>query len=307
MIRDLLDEQPEHVVPLSINLSPKRLFYGDFASVVEQHLKKHGVPGHLLEIELLESDVLLEGGQVLETLDRLVDLGVKLSLDDFGTAYSSISYVQRYPVHCLKIDRSFAIHAEHDPKSLSVIKSVIYMAKEFGLTVVAEGIENMQQLNLYRDLECDMIQGYLFSKPVDIETFKQLLENGTLYPKDTGTAPPKEPILSLHAKVTISKLNGQPIQVGSSPILINRCTNRTISFYSSIRLPVKHKLELSLQLHHLTHPDIFIEPTSISELDNGLFYYVADFQVRALSLIVQEQLNHSHHSRVDDFFEQSTV
>lgn len=307
LIRDLLGEQPEHVVPLSINLSPKRLFYGDFASVVEKHLKKHGVPGHLLEIELLESDVLLEGGQVLETLDRLVDLGIKLSLDDFGTAYSSISYVQRYPIHCLKIDRSFAIHAEHDPKSLSVIKSVIYMAKEFGLTVVAEGIENMQQLNLYRDLECDMIQGYLFSKPVDIETFKQLLENGILYPKDTGTAPPKEPILSLHAKVTISKLNGQAIQVGSSPILINRCTNRTISFYSSIRLPVKHKLELSLQLHHLTHPDIFIEPTSISELDNGLFYYVADFQVRALSLIVQEQLNHSHHSRVDDFFEQSTV
>ncbi|MER2124544.1 MAG: GGDEF domain-containing protein, partial [Exiguobacterium indicum] len=118
---------------------------------------------------------------------------------------------------------------------------------------------------------------------------------------------PKEPILSLHAKVTISKLNGQSIQVGSSPILINRCTNRTISFYSSIRLPVNHKLELSLQLHHLTHPYIFLEPTSISELDNGLFYYMADFQVRALSLIVQEQLNHSHHSRVDDFFEQSTV
>ena len=307
LIREVMDEQPEEVVPLSINLSPKRLFYGDFAQIVEQHLKKHAVPGHLLEIELLESDVLLEGGQVLETLDRLVDLGVKLSLDDFGTAYSSISYVQRYPVHCLKIDRSFAIHAEHDKKSLSVIKSVIYMAKEFGLTVVAEGIENMQQLQLYRELECDMIQGYLFSKPVDIETFKQLLAQGTLYPQDTGTAPPKEPILSLHAHVTISKLNGKTIQVGSSPILINRCTNRTISFYSSIRLPVEHELELSLQLHQLTHPDILITPTSISELDNGLFYYVADFHVRALSLIVREQLNHSHHSRVDDFFEQSSV
>lgn len=306
LLRDLMDQSPDEVVPISINLSPKRLFYGDFAALVAQQLKRHGVPGHLLEIELLESDMLLEGGQVLETLEKLVALGVKLSLDDFGTAYSSISYIQRYPVHCLKIDRSFAIHAEQDPKSLSVIKSILYMAKEFGLEVVAEGIETMEQLTLYRELECDMIQGYLFSKPVGVETLKQLLTDGTLYPTDTGTSAPQEPILSLHAMVTISKLNDRVIQVGSSPILINRCTNQSVFFYSSIRLPVHQQLELSLTLNHLSHQPLLLRPISITELDNGFFYYTADFNVRALSIIVQEQLHLSHQIRIDEFFEMSS-
>ncbi|OAN10172.1 GGDEF domain-containing phosphodiesterase [Exiguobacterium undae] len=306
LLRELLDHNPSQVVPLSINLSPKRLFYGDFAALVEQQLKRHRIPGHLLEIELLESDILLEGGQVLETLEKLVALDVKLSLDDFGTAYSSISYIQRYPIHCLKIDRSFAIHAEQDPKSLSVIKSIIYMAKEFGLDVVAEGVETLPQLQLYRELECDMIQGYLFSKPIDVLHLKQLLLEGTLYPTDTGTASPKEPTLSLHAKVTITKLNNKVIQVGSSPILINRCTSQSVFFYSSIRLPVQQQLELSLKLNDLTHPELLLRPVSITELDNGFFYYTADFHIRALSIVVQEQLNLTHQVRIDDFFEASS-
>ena len=161
------------------------------------------------------------------------------------------------------------------------------------MTVVAEGIETIPQLDFYRELQCDLIQGYLFSKPVSESTFEKLLTRGMLYPQHTGTAAPVEAIVSLFAQVTITKLNGRAIQVGSSDILINRCTNKTLFFYSSIRLPIHQKIELSITLSSLIHPEILLVPVSITELDNGLFHYAADFNIRALSTLVQEQLKHS--------------
>ena len=299
----LREQRHSNIVPISINVSPKRLFYGDFGQVIEQYLKRYRVPGHLLEIELLESDILLESDKIHEILERISALGVHISLDDFGTAYSSISHVQRYPINCLKIDRSLAQLIEHDPKSRSIVKSILFMAKEFQLTVVAEGIETIPQLDFYRELQCDLIQGYLFSKPVSESTFEKLLTKGMLYPQHTGTAAPVEAILSLFAQITITRLNGRAIQVGSSDILINRCTNKTLFFYSSIRLPIHQNIELNVTLASLIHPEIFLVPASITELDNGLFHYAADFKVRALSSLVQEQLKHSQPSFLEDVLE----
>jgi len=104
--------------------------------------------------------------QAVEILNRLVELGVNLSIDDFGTGYSSLSYLKQFPLHELKIDRSFLKDMTKDPKDRALVSAMIYLAHEFHLKVVAEGVEEQEQLDMLASLDCDEYQGYFFSRPV---------------------------------------------------------------------------------------------------------------------------------------------
>ena len=102
-------------------------------------------------------------------------MGVSLALDDFGTGYSSLSYLKRFPINCLKIDKSFVDDKDKSDRDLKMVDSIITIAHNMGLTVVAEGVEQNAQLNILKALNCEEIQGYIFSKPVPEKDFKQLL------------------------------------------------------------------------------------------------------------------------------------
>jgi diguanylate cyclase (GGDEF)-like protein/PAS domain S-box-containing protein len=150
---------------ISVNVSAIQFASADFFETVKTALAESGIEPSRLQLELTESVILknIEAGVLM--IERLKNIGVKVSIDDFGTGYSSLSYLQRMPVHAVKIDRSFITDVDTNEGSVSMIRSVIALARAVGLTVVTEGVETESQLELLRELGCDEVQGYLLGRP----------------------------------------------------------------------------------------------------------------------------------------------
>ena len=163
---------------VAVNLSARQFRKGDLPQIVKDILKETGLDPKLLELELTESMVMDDPVGAERTMHILKDLGVGLSLDDFGTGYSSLNYLRRFPVGCLKIDRSFIRDVATDPSGASVVTSVIDIAHNLGLTAVAEGVETREQLAFLTRCGCDTLQGFLFSKPLPEHEFTALMAKG---------------------------------------------------------------------------------------------------------------------------------
>ncbi|WP_426415607.1 putative bifunctional diguanylate cyclase/phosphodiesterase [Aestuariirhabdus sp. LZHN29] len=162
-------------IRVAVNLSAQQLRQGDGFEVVERTLKRTGLPHHLLEMELTESILLEENARVSNSIHRIRDLGVGISIDDFGTGYASLSYLRRFPVNSLKIDRSFISGIPDSENDCAITRAIIAMATSLDLRVVAEGVELPQHAEFLRRFGCDEIQGYLVSKPVPAEKLTELL------------------------------------------------------------------------------------------------------------------------------------
>ncbi|MNF42809.1 Cyclic di-GMP phosphodiesterase Gmr [compost metagenome] len=161
---------------VSVNLSMHQLRQGNLVSLVRQVLEETGLQARLLELELTESHLLENVENVIATFHQLRQLGVKLAIDDFGTGYSSLSYLKRFPVDCVKIDQTFIRDLSAGSEDAAITRAIIVMAHSLELKVVAEGVENQEQLNFLRSQRCDEIQGYLISPPVEAPQFARLLE-----------------------------------------------------------------------------------------------------------------------------------
>jgi diguanylate cyclase (GGDEF)-like protein len=163
--------------PLSVavNLSPRTLHDTDFADRVDELLQAYGVAPDRLTLEITEDGVVEGIDRHLPTLQRLYDLGVRLSVDDFGTGYSSLSYLRRLPVHEVKVDRSFVQGMATDPGDFAIVRAVVDISRHFGLTVVAEGVESELTLGLLDEIGCDIGQGFLFSRPLPYERLETWL------------------------------------------------------------------------------------------------------------------------------------
>ena len=161
---------------VSVNLSAKQFHANNLVQIVKDTLKRHDMEGHYLVLELTESVVMDKPEQAVGTLEQLINLGVKLAIDDFGTGYSSLSYLKRFPLHELKIDRSFLKDMTNDQEDHALVSAIIYLAHEFNLNVVAEGVETQEQLTMLASLNCDEYQGYFFSRPVSAQDLAPLLE-----------------------------------------------------------------------------------------------------------------------------------
>jgi len=131
-------------------------------------------PG-MLELEVTEGSVMENIDDAIEKLNMLQAMGIHLSVDDFGTGYSSLSYLRNLPIHSLKIDQSFILNIIDDQSTQAIVASTIYLAHQLGLDVVAEGVETEEQRELLQKWRCDVLQGYLISKPVSCDQFEKLL------------------------------------------------------------------------------------------------------------------------------------
>ena len=161
---------------VSVNVSPQQFRSSTLLETVANALKLTGLPREQLELEITESLLMQDSGKPLATLKILHDQGISLALDDFGTGYSSLSYLRRFPLQVLKIDRSFIRDLETDKSSRSLVDAIIAMAHSLELKIVAEGVENEQQLIFLHQRNVNIIQGYLFSPPVPAEKFRVLVQ-----------------------------------------------------------------------------------------------------------------------------------
>ena len=162
---------------IAVNVSIRQLHEAEFLKTVESALSDSQLPPENLIIELTENMIMDNAEANIVKLQGLKSLGVNISIDDFGTGYSSLSYLQRFPLDQLKIDRSFINEIQSDSAPIPIVKAVISLSHDLGLSVVAEGIETAVQLQHIRALNCDEYQGFLCSKPVPALEFLQLLKS----------------------------------------------------------------------------------------------------------------------------------
>ncbi|MBY5922114.1 EAL domain-containing protein [Ferrimonas balearica] len=166
---------------VAVNLSSHQFTLPDLCERIERILKLTRLPAECLELEITEGTVIQHPDQAIATMSSLHNLGIHLALDDFGTGYSSLSYLKRFPINTLKIDKSFVDDIAVTTKDRMMAASIITIARNMELQVVAEGVEHQSQLDILRELQCDVVQGYLFSKPVPEAVFeKAISENRVL-------------------------------------------------------------------------------------------------------------------------------
>lgn len=159
----------------NINLSPRQFIDSNLVSVVENVLNVTGIDPAQLDLEITESTAMFTIDKTIKILHELKQLGVQISIDDFGTGYSSLSYLQRMPIDNLKIDRSFIKNIHKSENDQTFVKTIVTMAHTLGIKVIAEGVELEEQFILLKELQCEIAQGYLFSKPLPAKDIEQLL------------------------------------------------------------------------------------------------------------------------------------
>jgi predicted signal transduction protein with EAL and GGDEF domain len=154
---------------IAVNVSPRQFAGAGLVEAVRKALDASSLPPACLEIEVTEGSLMLHSDNALSVLLDIAAMGVSIAVDDFGTGYSSLARLKRYPIGTLKIDRSFVMNMTRDESETAIVRAIIAMAKSLHLTTVAEGVETEEELAALTKEGCDMVQGFLFSKPVPAE------------------------------------------------------------------------------------------------------------------------------------------
>lgn len=174
------------VVKISVNVAASQFNDIDFTANLIQLVEHYGVPTRYLEVEITESGVLADVETTIALLHELRDVGISVSLDDFGTGFSSLSYLHELPIDIIKIDKSF-IDKLHQPKSDELVRTIIAIGNQMRLKTVAEGTETLEQVSLLTEMGCDYFQGYYFSKPLKSDEFEKYLQLSELQQQDNAT------------------------------------------------------------------------------------------------------------------------
>jgi len=162
---------------LSVNVSPKQFNEINLRKSIASAIRSSGLDPQNLVLEITESMLMGDVEHYITLLQHIVDLGVGFSLDDFGTGYSSLSYLKKFPIHELKIDRSFLTNVPEINEDNSIVKAIISMAHSLGLNLIAEGVESVEQLDFLRQHNCNVIQGFYYSKPLSKADFTEFLSS----------------------------------------------------------------------------------------------------------------------------------
>ena len=167
---------------ISVNLSAKQFMKVDFAADVERIIKATGIDPGCIKLEITESMVMNKVESTITTLTQLREIGVETSIDDFGTGYSSLSYLPRFPISTLKVDRSFVNSLSENNENLEIVRTIVVLAHNLKMKVVAEGVEATDQLAQLRRMKCEFAQGFFFSRPLKGNEATALVEADSVYP-----------------------------------------------------------------------------------------------------------------------------
>ena len=168
-----------HDLQVSVNLSPRNLGEDDLVESIAALLETHHLPPASLVVELTETTVMASPGRAAEVMRRLRAIGVKISIDDFGTGHSSLAYLTTLPNDELKVDKSFIQAMSTDPNAETVVRAIVDLARSLKLDVVAEGVETDEDADVLRKIGCVTAQGYLFSRPLTAAALTEWIESRT--------------------------------------------------------------------------------------------------------------------------------
>ena len=167
-------------ITLSVNLSPRQVHHPNIVRDVADALEDSGLAANRLVLEITENVLMTDTAATLSRLFQLKALGLRLAVDDFGTGYSSFAYLRRFPVDIIKIDKSFIEGIATEPTAAALAEAMIRIAKALNLETVAEGVERSEQADRLRALQCEIGQGFLFSRPLPAEAMTASLRDGTI-------------------------------------------------------------------------------------------------------------------------------
>ena len=175
-------------VTMAVNLSPRQFADAHLLHDIDEALLASGMSPVLLQLEVTESMVMRNVSRAIKVLDAIQSRGIRLAIDDFGTGYSSMSLMKQFPIDTIKIDRSFVRDLPNDSEDQAIAQAIISMGKALGMTVIAEGVETVEQQTFLRNHACDEMQGFLFSKPLPARQMADLLRTESLL-----VSPPLQP------------------------------------------------------------------------------------------------------------------
>ncbi|OBZ08736.1 MULTISPECIES: EAL domain-containing protein [Bacillales] len=277
---------------MSVNFSVQQLLKQNILETIDCIVEETGLSPDRLEIEITESSFISNEKVVTELLLELRKRRIKVSLDDFGTGYSSLYLLKRLALDTIKIDRSFVEEMMTEPSNKSIIECMIRLAGELKMHVVAEGVETKEQFNYLREQQCDEIQGYYFSRPVDPESIVQLLRKKT-FMEPALLRSSMEPIPnrrqyfriemkhSLLAEMTITMFKGRSVRLGSTEVLVRNIGPGGLRFMVGVKLPVNSDILLMFKTQIVNQMYVlygFI--VWYNELDNDIYEYGVQFQMK---------------------------
>ncbi|HJV44490.1 MAG TPA: EAL domain-containing protein [Bacillota bacterium] len=278
-------------VKLSMNLSANQFLQPDFGERVIEIVECYGIPFEKLEFEITESMLIKNEDSVRKTIKKLKEKGFKISIDDFGTGYTSLSYLKKYKVDTLKLDGSLIKDISSDLESLEIASAIINLGKNLGMIVVTEGVEHSEELQTLMKLNCDEVQGFLFSKPLDVTEFEKLVSLGKCFPVCDGEKVEVtienrrqffrvELSYPLEAEMTVLKVGGKPVKLGSSNVLIEDISSGGLRFSSNLKLPKLNGLLIGFVT------DILGQTVQLSgyivwvkEMGSGILQYGIQFEI----------------------------
>jgi diguanylate cyclase (GGDEF)-like protein len=199
-------------VSMAVNLSPRQFVDEHLLQDIDEALASSGMSAVLLQLEVTESMVMRNVSRAVKVLDAIQSRGIRLAIDDFGTGYSSMSLMKQFPIDTIKIDRSFVRDLPNDSEDQAIAQAIINMGKALGMTIVAEGVETVEQQAFLRSHACDEMQGYLFSKPLPPAQLASLLRSAPML-----ASPPLQPAADAPAKKS-----GRRPKPGSTPVRASR-------------------------------------------------------------------------------------
>ncbi|VEF49421.1 PAS/PAC sensor-containing diguanylate cyclase/phosphodiesterase [Bacillus freudenreichii] len=279
------------IVPIAVNISAKRFMQKEFVKSIKRILNESQLEPGFLEIEITETSLMENEELAVEIINQLGDLGLKVSLDDFGTGYSAFSYLKRFKVDTIKIDRDFIKEIGINEQDEMILIGIISLIKSLKINVIAEGVETEEQLNFLRKQECNQAQGYLYSRPVSAGEFKELLRKGTIDIHVQNKEINQEfierrkyfrinLIHPLSADMTIIKFMGKDITLGRTEVLINDIGLGGLSFVSNIKIAVRPDVILSIETELFGEIIEFVGRIVWSkELNEDAYHYGFEFMV----------------------------
>lgn len=279
-------------ITVSVNFSVQQLLRHNILQTIDHIVKESGLSPDRLEIEITESSFISNEKVVTDLLLELRKRNIKVSLDDFGTGYSSLYLLKRLALHTIKIDRSFVDEMLTGSHNKSIIECIIRLAGELNMQVVAEGVENKAQFECLRQMRCDEIQGFYFSRPVEPESIVQLIKSKTLL-QPAAVQERKQPEVNrrkyfrielnhcLLAEMTITMFKGRNVRLGSTEVLVSNIGPGGLKFMVGVKLPVNSDILLMFK-SQIGNQDYVLYGYIVwyNEPESDIYEYGVQFQMK---------------------------